>query len=54
MKHSPVIFWFGDRRKLTASRLWQAISASEVKEHNKPDSAWVIVDENVYDVTDFL
>ncbi|GAA5854469.1 hypothetical protein JCM3766R1_002143, partial [Sporobolomyces carnicolor] len=31
-----------------------AIAASEVEQHKSADSAWVIIEGNVYDVTDFL
>lgn len=32
----------------------QVITAEEVAKHNTADSAWVIVDGKVFDVTDFL
>lgn len=32
----------------------QAITAQEVSQHKSADSAWVIIDGNVYDVTEFL
>lgn len=32
----------------------QVITAEEVAKHNTADSAWVIVEGGVYDVTDFL
>ncbi|GAA5931973.1 cytochrome b5-like heme/steroid binding domain-containing protein [Sporobolomyces koalae] len=32
----------------------KAISASEVANHKSSDSAWVIIENNVYDVTEFL
>ncbi len=31
----------------------QTLSASDVASHNKPDNLWVIVDEQVYDLTKF-
>jgi cytochrome b involved in lipid metabolism len=32
----------------------QAITAQEVSQHTSADSAWVIIEGNVYDVTEFL
>ncbi|GAA5869742.1 hypothetical protein JCM16303_001781 [Sporobolomyces ruberrimus] len=32
----------------------KAISAAEVEKHKSADSAWVIIEGNVYDVTEFL
>ncbi|GAA5950115.1 hypothetical protein JCM3765_004201 [Sporobolomyces pararoseus] len=32
----------------------KAISATEVEKHKSADSAWVIIEGNVYDVTEFL
>ncbi|POY76813.1 putative Nitrate reductase (NADH) [Rhodotorula taiwanensis] len=32
----------------------KAITAQEVSQHKSADSAWVIIDGNVYDVTEFL
>ncbi|BGP23556.1 fatty acid desaturase 2 [Rhodotorula toruloides] len=32
----------------------QVITAEEVAKHNTADSAWVIIEGGVYDVTDFL
>ena len=31
----------------------QTYAAGDVAQHNKPDSLWIIVDEDVYDVTEF-
>ncbi len=31
----------------------KTLSASDVASHNKPDNLWVIVDEQVYDLTKF-
>jgi cytochrome b involved in lipid metabolism len=31
----------------------QSFAAGDVAQHNKPDSLWIIVDEDVYDVTKF-
>ena len=31
----------------------QRFAAGEVASHNKPDSLWIIVDEDVYDLTKF-
>ena len=31
----------------------QTFAAGDVAQHNKPDSLWIIVDEDVYDVTKF-
>lgn len=36
-----------------ASQL-RRLTRAEVKEHNNSRSAWVIIDDNVYDVTKFL
>lgn len=30
-----------------------SFSEADVKSHNKPDSLWIIVDEDVYDLTKF-
>ncbi|GAA5965174.1 hypothetical protein JCM8115_005378 [Rhodotorula mucilaginosa] len=32
----------------------KAITAQEVSQHTSADSAWVIIEGNVYDVTEFL
>lgn len=31
----------------------QTYATGDVAQHNKPDSLWIIVDEDVYDVTKF-
>ena len=31
----------------------QTYEAGDVAKHNKPDNLWIIVDEDVYDVTKF-
>ena len=31
----------------------QTFGAEDVASHNKPDSLWIIVDEDVYDLTTF-
>lgn len=31
----------------------KTFSTSDVSSHNKPDSLWIIVDEDVYDLTKF-
>jgi L-lactate dehydrogenase (cytochrome) len=29
------------------------ISTQEISKHNKPEDAWVVIENEVYDVTDF-
>lgn len=31
----------------------QTVSKEQVAAHNKPDSLWIVIDEDVYDVTKF-
>lgn len=31
----------------------QTFAASDVSSHNKPDNLWIIVDDDVYDLTKF-
>ena len=31
----------------------RVISVKEISKHNKPEDLWIVVDETVYDMTDF-
>ena len=38
---------------INAATMAQTFASGDVAQHNKPDSLWIIVDEDVYDVTKF-
>jgi cytochrome b5 len=35
-------------------RVTRSLSANEISQHSSPESAWVVIHNNVYDVTDFV
>ncbi|KAG7855711.1 hypothetical protein KL939_004175 [Ogataea angusta] len=48
------VFWSWKLRQTISSDQKRVVSFEELQKHNKPEDCWIAINQNVYDVTEFI